>query len=52
MPNHHTSHCYICGRFVGKDGNLDISYDGYSGGYEQGYPTCREHTPNEQKEAE
>jgi len=35
MPN---SNCYKCGRFIGKDGNLDISYDEYDGGYEQGYP--------------
>lgn len=32
------SNCYICGRFVGKDGNHDI-YDN-----EQGYPTCGKHT--------
>ncbi len=35
------SNCYKCGRFVGKDGNHDISYDDYAGGYEQGYPECR-----------
>jgi len=38
------SNCYKCGRFVGKDGNHDISYDPYCGGYEQGYPTCALHT--------
>lgn len=38
------SNCYICGQFVGKDGNHDIGYDGYNGGYEQGYPTCGKHT--------
>ena len=41
------SNCYICGRFVGKDGNHDIYYDGYNGAYEQGYPTCGKHTPKQ-----
>jgi len=33
-------HCYKCGRFVGKDGFIDISYDDYMGGYEEGYSLC------------
>jgi len=33
--------CCKCGRFIGKDGNCDIGYDEYMGGYEIGYPTCR-----------
>ncbi|MDD4972320.1 MAG: hypothetical protein PHT07_23065 [Paludibacter sp.] len=32
--------CDECGRFVGKDGDCDISYDFDSDGYEIGYPTC------------
>ena len=33
-------HCYKCGRFVGQNGFIDISYDDYSGGYEEGYSLC------------
>jgi len=33
-------HCYKCGRFIGKDGYPDVSYDYYSGGYEEGYSEC------------
>jgi len=33
-------HCWKCGRFVGKDGFIDISYDDYMGGYEEGYSLC------------
>jgi hypothetical protein len=32
--------CSECGRFVGKDGDPDIVYDYYTGGYEVGYPLC------------
>ena len=32
--------CSKCGRFVGKDGFIDISYDEYMGGYEEGYSLC------------
>ena len=32
--------CYKCGRFVGQNGFIDISYDDYSGGYEEGYSLC------------
>jgi len=32
--------CSKCGRIVGKDGFLDVSYDDYAGGYEMGYPLC------------
>lgn len=35
-----TINCSKCGRFVGKDGNPDIMYDHYNGGYEVGYPLC------------
>jgi len=34
-------HCYKCGRFVGKDGFIDVSYDYYNGGYEEGYSLCK-----------
>jgi len=34
-------HCYKCGRFVGEDGFVDISYDYYNGGYEEGYSECK-----------
>ena len=33
--------CSKCGRFVGKDGFKDVSYDGYNGGWEVGYPLCK-----------
>ena len=33
-------HCCKCGRFVGKAGFIDISYDSYIGGYEEGYSLC------------
>lgn len=46
--------CCTCGHFVGKDGNPDVYYDGYNGGYEAGYPTCGkclfEKTPEAKKE--
>jgi|GEM_PF-3593174 len=32
--------CYRCGRFVGKNGFIDVYYDDYNGGYEFGYPEC------------
>jgi homoaconitase/3-isopropylmalate dehydratase large subunit len=32
--------CCVCGRFIGKDGNVDVSYDWWTDGYELGYPTC------------
>jgi len=32
--------CSKCGRFVGKDGDPDVVYDYYNGGYEAGYPLC------------
>lgn len=32
--------CCKCGKFVGKDGFIDVFYDDYSGGYEIGYPKC------------
>ena len=32
--------CCKCGRFVGKEGDPDITYDNYNGGYEIGYPKC------------
>ena len=33
-------HCSKCGRFVGKDGFIDVSYDPYMGGYEEGSSLC------------
>ena len=33
-------HCSKCGRFVGKDGFIDVFYDDYMGGYEEGYSLC------------
>ena len=33
-------HCSKCGRFVGKDGFIDIFYDDYMGGWEEGYSLC------------
>lgn len=33
--------CSECGRFVGKDGDLDITYDEYCGGATIGYALCR-----------
>jgi hypothetical protein len=32
--------CCKCGKFVGKEGNKDIVYDDYNGGFECGYPIC------------
>ena len=32
--------CYKCGRFVGKDGFIDVTYDYYMGGWEEGYSEC------------
>ncbi|WP_374713132.1 hypothetical protein, partial [Symbiobacterium terraclitae] len=32
--------CSKCGRFVGKDGDPDVFYDDYNGGWEIGYPLC------------
>ena len=32
-------HCSKCGKFVGKDGFVDIYYDNM-GGYEEGYSLC------------
>ena len=36
--------CHICGRFVGKNGYDDVTYDDYNGGFEIGYSTCAAHT--------
>ena len=33
-------HCYKCGRFVGKGGFIDVSYDFYLGYEEGGYSLC------------
>ena len=33
-------HCHKCGRFIGKDGFIDVCYDDYMGGYEEGYSLC------------
>lgn len=33
-------HCSKCGRFIGKDGFIDIYYDTYMGGYEEGSSLC------------
>lgn len=33
-------HCSICGRFVGKDGIINVFE------YEEGYHYCREHIPS------
>ena len=33
-------HCSKCGRFIGKDGFIDIYYDEYMGGYEEGCSLC------------
>lgn len=32
--------CSRCGKFVGKDGTLDIAKDFDTGMYEMGYPEC------------
>ena len=32
--------CCYCGRFIGSGGRIDIVYDDYSGGYEEGYSKC------------
>lgn len=37
-------HCCKCGCFIGEGGYLDILYDTYMGGYEEGYSTCKKHT--------
>ena len=35
------AHCHKCGRFVGKDGFIDIFYDESMSGYEDGgYSLC------------
>ena len=33
-------HCSTCGRFIGKEGFIDVSYDEYTGGYYEGYSLC------------
>ena len=33
-------HCYKCGRFLGKNDHIDITYDDWNGGYEEGYSEC------------
>lgn len=33
-------HCSLCGRFIGKEGVVDIVYDSYMGGYEEGDSMC------------
>ena len=33
-------HCYKCGRFVGKDGYIDIYFDMGTGVHEEGYSEC------------
>lgn len=33
-------HCYKCGRFLGKKDHIDIIYDPWNGGYEEGYSEC------------
>jgi len=44
--------CSKCGKWVGKDGYLDIVWDDYNGGWEMGYPLCgpclKKQTENEQ----
>ena len=42
-------HCHKCGRFVGKDGFIDIIYDYYMGGWEEGYSECRRCLDKEDK---
>jgi hypothetical protein len=32
--------CGKCGRFIGKDGNDDVYYDDWNGGWECGSPRC------------
>jgi hypothetical protein len=34
--------CYICGRFIGKDGYPDVYYDDWNGGWEDGGSMCGE----------
>lgn len=41
MPKVVPLSCSKCGRFVGKDGFQDVSYDYYCGGYGVGYPLCK-----------
>lgn len=36
--------CSKCGRFIGEGGFYDVMWDGYNGGWEEGYSTCRQHT--------
>jgi hypothetical protein len=36
----HPIQCHLCGRFIGKDGNPDVFWDDYNGGWECGYPKC------------
>lgn len=41
--------CSKCGRFVGKKGFMDLSYDYYNGGWEMGYPLCESCLEKERK---
>lgn len=34
-------HCWQCGRFIGSDGFVDVFYDDYMGGFEEGYSECK-----------
>lgn len=51
--------CCECGRFIGPDGDPDIGFDPYMGGYDIGYPRCgpclrkinEEMEPNHEKES-
>lgn len=45
----HRFHCHICGCFVGKDGRIDVMYDGYNGGWEEGYHYCAKHWKEKQE---
>ena len=41
MNKKYRFHCHKCGRFIGKDGFIDVFYDDYNGGYEEGYSLCK-----------
>jgi len=45
-------HCCVCGGFVGKDGFIDVFYDDFMGGYEEGYSRCAACLKKEKEEKE
>jgi len=41
MTRHVGVNCYKCGRWIGKDGHIDIEHDDNVGAVEAGYSMCK-----------